>query len=46
MYEGLTRFELWEIFYMARDPASNDISFLVTILSVYLAVADSVNNSV
>ena len=39
MYEGLTRFELWEIFYMAREAASSDITFLVTILSAYLAVA-------
>lgn len=37
--EGLTRFEIHELFYMARDSAANDFSVLLTLLSAYLVVA-------
>jgi hypothetical protein len=37
--ETLTQFELWELWYMARDSASYDSSVLFTLLSAYLIVA-------
>ena len=34
--DELSNFEVVQIFYMAREAASGDMSFLVTILSAYL----------
>ena len=37
--DGLTRFEVYELFYMARDSAASDFSVLLTLLSAFLVVA-------
>ena len=39
MFEGLDRFELWDVFFMARGAVGTDMAFLTSILFAYLVVA-------